>query len=241
MPIGENRCPIHRFSPSKHISDRHTQTVAAPWHIVDKADVIRLSVRQNAIIIIQAIRWECKPLFYAMLHEKALKIRTVYGGFDVPDFFSRIYIRVVILKIGHFILVPDRDGNKATVRIIHKLPVKLPCFPPRPSTPLNDIRWTFQLRNQSQHIVKRFHRLLRQAFYFFLLYIFFRFLSYSGSGYPTSLILYFYPLQSKVEEIEPQINDCVPGLAPPILTISGIGIASAAVILSESVLILFAR
>ena len=40
-------------------------------------------------------------------------------------------------------------------------------------------------------------------------------------------------LQSKVEEIELQINDCVLGLAPPILTIPGIGVASAAVILSE--------
>lgn len=40
-------------------------------------------------------------------------------------------------------------------------------------------------------------------------------------------------LQSKVEEIELQINDCVLGLAPPMLTIPGIGVASAAVILSE--------
>ena len=40
-------------------------------------------------------------------------------------------------------------------------------------------------------------------------------------------------LQSKVEEIEQQINDCVLGLDPPMLTIPGIGISSAAVILSE--------
>ena len=40
-------------------------------------------------------------------------------------------------------------------------------------------------------------------------------------------------LQSKVEEIELQIHDCVFGLAPPMLTIPGIGVASAAVILSE--------
>ena len=40
-------------------------------------------------------------------------------------------------------------------------------------------------------------------------------------------------LQSKVEEIELQIHDCVLGLAPPILTSPGIGVASAAVILSE--------
>ena len=40
-------------------------------------------------------------------------------------------------------------------------------------------------------------------------------------------------LQSKVEEIELQIHDCVLGLAPPMLTIPGIGVASAAVILSE--------
>ena len=40
-------------------------------------------------------------------------------------------------------------------------------------------------------------------------------------------------LQSKVEEIELQIHDCVLALAPPILTIPGIGAASAAVILSE--------
>lgn len=40
-------------------------------------------------------------------------------------------------------------------------------------------------------------------------------------------------LQSKVEEIELQINDCVLGLAPPMLTIPGIGVASTAVILSE--------
>ena len=40
-------------------------------------------------------------------------------------------------------------------------------------------------------------------------------------------------LQSKVEEIELQIHDCVLALAPPILTIPGIGVASAAVILSE--------
>lgn len=40
-------------------------------------------------------------------------------------------------------------------------------------------------------------------------------------------------LQSKVEKIELQINDCVLGLAPPILSIPGIGVASAAVILSE--------
>ena len=40
-------------------------------------------------------------------------------------------------------------------------------------------------------------------------------------------------LQSKVEEVELQINDCVLGLAPPMLTVPGIGAASAAVILSE--------
>ncbi len=40
-------------------------------------------------------------------------------------------------------------------------------------------------------------------------------------------------LQSKVEEIEQQINDCVLGLDPPMLTIPGIGVSSAAVILSE--------
>ena len=40
-------------------------------------------------------------------------------------------------------------------------------------------------------------------------------------------------LQSKAEEIELQIHDCVLALAPPILTIPGIGAASAAVILSE--------
>lgn len=40
-------------------------------------------------------------------------------------------------------------------------------------------------------------------------------------------------LQSKVEEIELQINDCVLGLDPPMLTIPGIGAVSAAVILSE--------
>ena len=40
-------------------------------------------------------------------------------------------------------------------------------------------------------------------------------------------------LQSKVEEIELRICDCVLGLAPPMLTIPGIGVASAAVILSE--------
>ena len=40
-------------------------------------------------------------------------------------------------------------------------------------------------------------------------------------------------LQSKVEEIEQQINDCVLVLDPPILTIPGIGVPSAAVILSE--------
>ena len=40
-------------------------------------------------------------------------------------------------------------------------------------------------------------------------------------------------LQSKMEEIEQQINDCVLVLDPPILTIPGIGVSSAAVILSE--------
>ena len=40
-------------------------------------------------------------------------------------------------------------------------------------------------------------------------------------------------LQSKVEEIEQLINDSVLGLNPPLLTIPGIGVASAAVILSE--------
>ena len=40
-------------------------------------------------------------------------------------------------------------------------------------------------------------------------------------------------LQSKVEEIELQIHDCVLGLDPSMLTIPGIGVASAAVILSE--------
>lgn len=40
-------------------------------------------------------------------------------------------------------------------------------------------------------------------------------------------------LQSKVEEIELQIHNCVLGLTPPMLTIPGIGVASAAVILSE--------
>ena len=40
-------------------------------------------------------------------------------------------------------------------------------------------------------------------------------------------------LQSKVEKVEQQINDCVLGLDPPILTIPGIGTFSAAVILSE--------
>lgn len=40
-------------------------------------------------------------------------------------------------------------------------------------------------------------------------------------------------LQSKGDEVEQQISDCVLGLAPPILTIPGIGVASAAVILSE--------
>ena len=38
-----------------------------------------------------------------------------------------------------------------------------------------------------------------------------------------------------LEEIELQIHDCVLALAPPILTIPGIGAASAAVILSEIV------
>ena len=40
-------------------------------------------------------------------------------------------------------------------------------------------------------------------------------------------------LQSKVEKVEQQINDCVLGLDPPMLTIPGIGALSAAVILSE--------
>ena len=40
-------------------------------------------------------------------------------------------------------------------------------------------------------------------------------------------------LQSKAEEIELRIHDCVLDLAPPMLTIPGIGAASAAVILSE--------
>ena len=40
-------------------------------------------------------------------------------------------------------------------------------------------------------------------------------------------------LQSKVEKVEQQINDCVLGLDPPMLTIPGIGTLSAAVILSE--------
>ena len=40
-------------------------------------------------------------------------------------------------------------------------------------------------------------------------------------------------LQSKAEEIELQIHDCVLALAPPILTIPGIGAASAAVIIYE--------
>ena len=40
-------------------------------------------------------------------------------------------------------------------------------------------------------------------------------------------------LQSKIEEVEQQINDCVLGLNPSILTIPGIGVSSAAVILSE--------
>ena len=40
-------------------------------------------------------------------------------------------------------------------------------------------------------------------------------------------------LQSKVEEIELQIHNCVRGLTPPMLTIPGIGVASAPVILSE--------
>ena len=40
-------------------------------------------------------------------------------------------------------------------------------------------------------------------------------------------------LQSKVEEVEQQINDCVLTLDPPLLTIPGIGVSSAAVILSE--------
>ena len=40
-------------------------------------------------------------------------------------------------------------------------------------------------------------------------------------------------LQSKVEEVEQQINECVLGLDPPILTVPGIGALSAAVILSE--------
>ena len=40
-------------------------------------------------------------------------------------------------------------------------------------------------------------------------------------------------LQSKVEEVEQQINDCVLVLDPPMLTIPGIGVSSAAVILSE--------
>ena len=40
-------------------------------------------------------------------------------------------------------------------------------------------------------------------------------------------------LQSKVEEVEQLINDCVLVLDPPMLTIPGIGVSSAAVILSE--------
>ena len=40
-------------------------------------------------------------------------------------------------------------------------------------------------------------------------------------------------LQSKVEEVEQQINDCVLVIDPPMLTIPGIGVSSAAVILSE--------
>ena len=40
-------------------------------------------------------------------------------------------------------------------------------------------------------------------------------------------------LQSKVEEVEQQINDSVLGLDPPMLTIPGVGVSSAAVILSE--------
>lgn len=40
-------------------------------------------------------------------------------------------------------------------------------------------------------------------------------------------------LQSKVEDVERQINDCVLGLDPPMLTLPGIGAFSAAVILSE--------
>lgn len=39
-------------------------------------------------------------------------------------------------------------------------------------------------------------------------------------------------LQSKVEEVEQQINECVLGLDPPILTVPGIGALSAAVALS---------
>lgn len=40
-------------------------------------------------------------------------------------------------------------------------------------------------------------------------------------------------LQSKVDEVEQQISDCVLGLDPSMLTIPGIGVSSAAVILSE--------
>lgn len=103
-----------------HISNGHTQAIAAaPGYVIDKADVVRLSVRQHSIIIVQAIRGERKPLFfYAVLHEQALKIRAVDGGLDVPDFFGRISVSVVILKITHFILIPDRNGNEATARIV---------------------------------------------------------------------------------------------------------------------------
>lgn len=113
-----------------HIGDGHTQAVAAaPGHVVHEHDVVRLSVRQHAIIIIQAIRGECKPLFfYAVLHEKALKIRAVNGGLDVPDFLGRISVRVVILKIAYFILIPDRDSNEAIARIVSMVRLHAACM-----------------------------------------------------------------------------------------------------------------
>lgn len=113
-----------------HISDGHTQAVAAaPGHVIHETDVIPLSVRQHAIIIIQAIRGECKPLFfYAMLHEQTFKIRAVNGGLDVPDFLGRISVRVVILKIAYFILIPDRDSNEAIARIVSMVRLHAACM-----------------------------------------------------------------------------------------------------------------
>lgn len=52
--------------------------------------------------------------------------------------------------------------------------------------------------------------------------------------YQMSVLLELYSqLESKVDELERQIEDCICGIDPPILSILGIGALSAAVILSE--------